>query len=279
MADQVTITSRLVNPATGDGVQLSALSVAVRNQRWALQDTLVYPAGITQVITGSDYAYKITDYDVSDREKFPGEYVFFEYTGTSLVGSQTVVWVEEELFNTNFAVTVPEGREAYATLAEATQFFQTRRDWEMWERLAVPDSGKALRYLITASDDIDREKYKGRKLRVYAFDAERASRQFPRIFDASEVYAAFSTTSEILPVSLKHACAVQALYLMQQDDRAHDIDARRDLQSQGLTGLSRGDSNETWDLKEARQHRLCQEAYHFLKPYLATTVVDHPGSL
>lgn len=278
MANQVTVVTRLIDPATGDGVELSSLTAVIKNQRLEDQDTLVFPAGITQVVVGSDFSYTITNYDVSDRAKFPGEHVFFEFTGTSLNGNQTSTWIETVFFSTNFVPTIPTGREPYADLAFATEFFQTRLDWEDFERQIATDPQKFLRALVTGADDIDREKYRGRKLRVFAFDNQQSARQFPRIFGPDEVQASFAMTDQAIPHFVKEANAVQGLYLALQRERGHDINARRDLQMQGLTGIGRGNSSENWDLASARRHNLSQDAYHLLTPFLAVGVVDNPGS-
>jgi len=277
MADTVTVTSRLIDPNTGDGVQLSDLTVEVKNQLLEVQETLTYPAGITQVITGSDYAYKITDYDVTDKDKFPGTYVIFAYEGIDLATGSTTTWNEIIGVGTSFTPTVPEGREPYEDIAGATAFFQTRLDWDDWAQLAVPDPNVTLRALIMASDDIDREKFKGRKYIAYAVATEFADRQFPRIYDDSEMLA--SSVSGVIPGEIKNATVLQALYLLKQRKLGHDIDGRYDLQMQGLTGITRGNNSESWDLASARHHRITQEAYHYMKPFLAMYCVDNPGSL
>lgn len=278
MSEKVTVVTRFIDPETGEGVELSALTADVKNQRLELQETLVLPAGITQVVSGTDFSYKIIDFDVSDRDKYPGEHVFFFFAGTSLVGGFSDTWIETVFFSSNFVPVIPEGREPYADIAFATEFFQTRLDFERFERQIATDPQRFLRALVQGADDIDREKYRGRKLRVFSFDNKEAGRQFPRIFGPSEVQASFATTDQFVPDAVKTANSVQALYRLEQLDRGHDIEGRRDLQMQGLTGITRGNNSENWDLKAARRHPLSAEAYNMLTPYLIFGVSDNPGN-
>lgn len=273
MPEVVTFSDRIINPATLFGVAVTALTLEIYNQKLILQNTLIYPSGISQIINpGPDYEYKVVSYDVSDQNKYPGEFIFVKWIPTVSAGI-VPSWIQTVGIRTIAAPVIPPERNPYIDVVEAEDFFQTRLDYTDWQRFITTDPVMVLRALVTASDQIDKEKFKGQKVRL--FDNS-YMRQFPRLLPYSEAVASFFNNFDTIPKQVRYACAVQALYLMKQRERAHDIDARMDLQLKGLTSVQRGEHTENYDLNAASNHLLCRECFQYLHPFLAQGIDNIP---
>jgi len=280
MSRYVDISSQLINPQDGKGNQLSALTVNLRNQLNVLKDSLTYPGGISQSYdAGTGYTYTIQQYDVSDTDDWPGIYVIAEFVGTDQASGQTITWYEYILFDVTVAIpTVDEGREPYADLAFAVTYFVGLRRGDTFMDLIGTEPATAYKLLVEASDDLDTERYKGQKLRIFAYDQSKGSRQFPRVFNINETVGYFAGTNEFIPYQIQQATCEQALWIYQQEQNGHDYESRSELQARGLSSTSRGKSSESYDLAHAKRTRICQRAYEIIHPFLAQAVPGYTGT-
>lgn len=263
MPETVTFEDKVIDPTTLFGVPVVSLSIEIRNRNKDLKETLVFPAGISEIIgAGPDYSYKVTDFDISDQVKFPGTFITATWFATTAAG---VVRPWTQIINITGAAspTIPENREPYIDIVEAEEFFQTRLDYVDWDRF---DAITQLRALVSASDCIDGERFKGIKIRFFETDT---TRQWPRTISYEESQASFFLGIDRIPTRIRWATAVQALYLLRQIEQGHDWEARRDRQLKGLTGVTRGDNSEQWALEFATRRSICEEAYELLHPFLA----------
>lgn len=271
MPEQVTFEDKVIDPTTLLGVQIVSLTLEIRNRNKDLQDTLVYPAGISEIITGgNDYSYRVTDYDISDQEKFPGTFICVRWYATTAAGVVRP-WEQVVSITGEASPTIPEDRTPYIDVAEAEEFFQTRLDYVDWDRF---DAITQLRSLVSASDCLDGERYKGMKIRFFDSDT---TRQWPRTLPFEEATASFFTGYDRIPKRIRQATAVQALYMLKQIEMGHDWEARRDMQLKGLTGITRGENAETWDLTKATRRSICEEAYELIHPFLAQAIDNMPS--
>lgn len=273
MAEVVTFSDRIINPANLLGVPVTALTLEIYNAKLILQNTLVYPAGITEIIDpGPDYRYEVAAYNVSDQNAYPGEFIFVKWIPTVAAGI-VPSWIQTIGIRTIAAPTVAPERNPYIDIVEAEEFFQTRLDYTDWQRFVTSDPIMTLRALISASDQIDKEKFKGQKVRLFDNSYMRA---FPRLLPYTEAVGSFFNNFDTIPKQVRYACAVQGLYLLKQRERQHDIDARMDLQLKGLTGVQRGEHVENYDLNAASNHLLCRECLEYLHPFLAQGIDNIP---
>lgn len=269
MPDTVDFEDRVLDPNTGLGVQVNALTIEIFNRNKQLQDTLVFPAGIAEVVDAGGYLYRVSGYDVSDKVKFPGTFLLTRWHATTGVG-QLPSWVQTVNLVPGAMPVIPQDREPYIDLLEAEEFFQTRLDYVDWDRF---DAVNQQRALVAAADNLDGERYKGMKIRFFETDT---TRQWPRTLPYEEATASFFQGFDRIPKRIRWANAVQALYLLKQIERGHDWEMRRDMQLKGLTGVQRGKNAEQWDLAHAARTAICQEAYEFLHPFLAQAIDNMP---
>jgi hypothetical protein len=271
MPETVTFTDRVIDPTTLLGVPVVSLSIEIRNRNKDLKATLVFPAGISEIIgAGPDYSYKVTAFDISDQEDFPGTFIVARYFATTAAGVVRP-WDQVILITGAASPTIPDNRTPYIDTVEAEEFFQTRLDYVDWDRF---DAITQLRALVSASDGIDGERFKGMKIRFFETDT---TRQWPRTLPFEEATASFFMGIDRIPTRVRWATAVQALYLLKQVEQGHDWEARRDMQLKGLTGIQRGDNSETWALEHATRRSICEEAYEMLHPFLAQAIDNMPA--
>lgn len=276
MPEVVTFSDRIINPANLLGVPVTALTLEIYNAKLILQNTLIFPAGIDEIINpGPDYEYRVTAYNVSDQNLYPGEFIFVKWIPTVAAGI-VPSWIQTVGIRTIAAPVVAPERNPYIDIVEAESFFQTRLDYTDWQRFITSDPIMALRALISASDQIDKEKFKGQKIRLFDNNYMRA---FPRLLPFTESVGSFFNNFDTIPKQVRYACAVQGLYLLKQRERQHDIDSRMDLQLKGLTGVSRGEHSEQYDLNAASNHLLCRECLEYLHPFLAQGIDNIPTYL
>jgi len=263
MPETVTFEDKVIDPTTLLGVPVVALTIEIRNRNKDLQETLVFPAGISEIIgAGPDYSYKVTDFDISDQTKYPGTFICAKWFATTAAGVVRP-WTQVIGISGAASPTVPDNRTPYIDITEADEFFQTRLDYVDWDRF---DAITQLRALVSASDCLDGERYKGIKIRFFETDT---TRQWPRTMPFEEAMASFFLGIDRIPTRIRWATAVQALYLLKAIERGHDWEARRDMQLKGLTGVTRGDNSEQWNLEFATRRSICEEAYELLHPFLA----------
>lgn len=276
MAQTVTFSSHFADPATpAVGRQLSALTITIQNQRREVQQVLTFPAGITQVTTAGSYSYLVTDFDVADKSLWPGTFIITVWQATDAATGEVSSW--SEIVTIDAAQTIPtvaSEREPYADISYSLEYFAGMRRGAEWDDLTAMSIGDAYKLLIEASDDLDTEHYKGQKLRVFANDSASIGRAFPRVFGPHEMSGFHSGTSDFMPAEIKRACCEQALWIHQQEMRGNEYENRMELQDNGITGMSRGRSSESYDLDRAKRSRICRRAQEMILPYLARTVQD-----
>lgn len=266
MPETVTFEDKVIDPTTLRGVPVVSLTLEIRNRNKDLQETLVFPAGISEIIgAGPDYSYRVTDFDISDQVKFPGTFICVRWYATTAAG---VVRPWEQIVSISGAAspTIPANRTPYIDTVEAEEFFQSRLDYVDWDRF---DAITQLRALVSASDCLDGERYIGIKIRFFETDT---TRQWPRTIPFEDSQASFFLGVDRIPTRIRYATAIQALYLLRQIERGHDWEARRDMQLKGLTGIQRGDNSESWALEHATRRSICEEAYEQIHPFLAQAI-------
>ncbi len=140
---------------------------------------------------------------------------------------------------------------SYVTVEEADSYFYNTLQSEEWNKY---DTSTKARALITATRQIDRLPFAGRKLDI------NQSLEFPR------------TTTNIaftdgIPNEIIYATCEQALFLLKGGSK------RQELQQQGVKSYSLGDLSETFtdNLSEA-QKTICPEALSYLRKYLLGSV-------
>ena len=266
MPETVTFEDKVIDPNTLLGVEVVSLTVEISNRNKDVQETLVFPAGISEIIVGgNDFTYKITDLDISDDVKYPGTFICAKWFATTAAGVVRP-WTQVISITGAASPVVPANREPYIDIDEANEFFQTRLDFVDWDRF---DAITQLRALISASDNLDGERYIGIKIRFFETDT---TRQWPRTIPFEESQASFFLGVDRIPTRIRWATAIQALYLLKQIESGHDWEARRDLQLKGLTGIQRGENNESWNLEFASRRSINEEAYEFIHPFLSQAI-------
>lgn len=140
---------------------------------------------------------------------------------------------------------------SYVTVEEADSYFANTLQFEDWNKYDATTKEKAL---ITATRQIDRLPFSGRKLDLYQ------NLEFPRTNTALEF-------TDGIPDAVAYATCEQALFLLQGGSK------RQELQKQGVKSYSLGDLSETFvdNLSEA-QKTICPEALSYLRKYMLGSV-------
>lgn len=265
------------------GVRCSDVTAVIKNQLRQTQETLVFPGGITEIEEGGSYSYHINDFDVSSLEHYPGTYIVVEWSGvvaTPTLNTGTITQVVP-IRDAEPLPEIPPGYAPYADIGYSLAYwdkFGLPKKRRLWNDLLATSPSDAHRYLMAATDDLDREAYKGFRIRWTGYPTtliNYTSRKWPRNFGAMEesiIY--YPLRLAFTPDVIKYACCVQALHLYTMDLTGQDYEQRRFLQSQGLTGISIGKSSESWDLARAPANNICPAAYQYIREYLAYSVSD-----
>ena len=261
----VTFDVKFINPGTTIGLQASPVTVDIFNSENVLQASLVLPTGIDEIDddpgVGTDFRYEVALFDATDQADFPGNFISVVWNGEiggqpyATIGANVAIqpgFVEP----TDFEPFEPP----YSTLAEANFYWNFKLDGDDWNEFT--DNQKFLA-LFSASEHIDQLNYWGRKF----FLTGTVGRQFPRILPAD--LFEFTAIEEVdIPLKVKTATQIQALYLLRNKRDRTDPAQRQDLQNQGVTGVSRLSSSESWDLDRRRRHMLTAEAYNEIKSFI-----------
>lgn len=141
---------------------------------------------------------------------------------------------------------LPKYANSYVTVEEADSYFDSTLKSEEWNKY---DTSTKARALITATKQIDRLPFQGRKLDINQF------LEFPR------------TTTNGIPNEIIYATCEQALFLLKGGSK------RQELQQQGVKSYSLGDLSETFadNLSDA-QKTICPEALSYLRRFLLGSV-------
>lgn len=272
----VSFNTRVIDPGTNLGVQLVGLTAEIYDVQHQLQDTLIFPVGISESQDGQGYLYSVLDFDISDQTKYNGNFLHVKYTATTAAGVQTY-WEIVPLGNEQVPAIEPEFT-PYCSIPEAQVYFQQRFDkrdrWNVFnERI-----GDQLTALVLASDQIDMERFKGRTYVFFkgANNVGQYLRQFPRYMPFGEQWWGYEGPN-FIPPKIQWATCEQALWLMEQRQAGHDMQMRQFMQNSGLTGITRGSQSESWDTSKAQNGALCPDAYRLVQPFLANYVEDSPS--
>lgn len=269
----VSFSTQVLDPATGLGVQVVSITAEIYDVQHQLRETFVFPVGIDETQDAGGYHYNIMDFDVSDNTLYKGNFLHVKWTATTAAGALSPWWEMVPLA----AVVVPAidpDRQPYCSLVEAARYFEQLFDKsDRWAVFNERETDQLLA-LVAASDQIDQEKFKGFRLRV--FEEQRVIRQFPRYMPLGERARGLLGDSDI-PIRVQYACCEQALWLLEQRQNGHDMQMRRFMQNSGVTAVTRGTQQESFDLAHAQHSNLCPDAFRFIQPYLATAIDDSPG--
>lgn len=252
---------------------LDSLTVVVKNRANLAQATYgpatglgsSLPAWLTYDGSGT-YTFSVT---LADTLSMPADFAILELDGIRLGGAR-VRMTRVAPFSVASLPTVPADRAPYADMAFAAEFFSLTLDGSLWNSTHIYRGTQAL---ITASDDLDMEVYKGRRAGISNNSSE--SRQFPRVFPefGSRRFADYLVAdSEGIPIRVKRACCVQALFLLQTLGTGQDPNSRRNVQYAGLTGFTQGRQSESWDHTRVTPNRICAPALDLIRPYLKQSV-------
>lgn len=175
-------------------------------------------------------------------------------------------------------VTLTVGINIYATLAEATAYFNDRLHADAWTAASADDQARAL---IMSTKHIDRLTLKGRKKQ---FSLQ--TLQFPRCYPGDlismveyvgnlpEPMADGWVCDTDIPQVVKNACCEQALFLLGLTDYERHRNKQHVL---GIVGGSVGSANEYAGQSQAQSNRrttiLCPEARELLRSYLSGSVM------
>jgi len=250
-------------------------SVVIKNRNNVAQETLgpaVFfpgPAPAWFVNVGANVFRIFYDLD-QDALDYPGDFVILAF---DLVATTAEIRRFEQVatFAGAGIPTIPTGREPYALLAEADTYFASRLGEEArWNGFS--DRLKTMA-LITASDDVDTERYLGRKMAPLqaATGSTYTLRQWPRIIPAFTypgIDQLIVNTDDGIPEAVKFATCQQALWLLKHVGPYGDPNDRRAAQQAGLTGMAGGGTTENWDLTRTGNDRLCPAARDLLRPFL-----------
>lgn len=270
----VTFQTRVQDPATGLGVELTALTAEIFNGRGQLQETLIFPAGIVEEFAApTGFVYKVVNLDITDDLKWHGD--FIQVRWSAVVGAVAIDPYFESVVTSSIVIpALGEAREPYCTVLEANEYFNSKLQGKRWRRFDEQENEKLLA-LVEASDQIDREKFKGYKIRV--FEGTTLGRQWPRFLPVEELAGGLFSDLDKIPLQVREACCVQARFLLEQEERGHDMEMRQFLQLSGVTSVNRGVNQESYDISSAQNSELCPEAQRLIQPYLAVTMSDTPG--
>ncbi len=278
----------VIDYLTGTGVALRFLTLTIKNRDRVTQEVLGpidltsgTPAWLSASVDGSGTLYTVS-YSADDSVyTYPPDFVILEYTVQTLAQSVNLPVVQKSVPIAGPSLpTAPLGREPYVGLTEAGAFFSSRLDGARWEQY---DAVMRTRALISASDDIDTETFKGRKRADDVGDLIAdttevwGQRQFPRYFAEFSYTGSFYQDPQQIPHRVKSAVCVQALYLLETLAQGDDPHRRRNQMRQGVTGFSAGRTSENWNPAVAATNRICAEAIDLLTPYLATSVPEGFG--
>lgn len=272
---RVTLSTRLIDPETGLGVQAQAITAEVYDVRHQLRDTFVFPVGVVESQDAEGFLYVIHDYSVADRMLFKGNFLHVKWTAI-FNGNSLTPWWELVPLASEIAPIIEPARQPYASVAEANRYFEQifdkRERWATFNEREVDQ----LTALVAASDHIDLEKFKGFQIQI--FSAHQKLRQFPRYMPLGERARGLLGDTEI-PIRVMNACCEQALWLLEQRQQGHDLHMRQFMQNSGVTGMTRGTQQENWNISQAQNSKLCPDAYWMLQPFLAVGMDDTPGAI
>lgn len=167
------------------------------------------------------------------------------------------------------AVILTVGTNSYATVAEATAYFDERLWSDDWYEFNIDQQAQAL---ITATKAVDRLTFKGRKKSITQV------LKFPRCYELIESPPTVVYIGNLMeswdgrycetdtPEQVKTAVYEEALAIL---DRGNNERAK--LQREGIQSFSLGSLSETYKLSAGRG-LLSIEAKELLKPYIAGAV-------
>jgi hypothetical protein len=269
----VTFSTRVLDPNTHQGVQVQSITAQVYDVQHQLRDEFVFPVGMVESQDNDGFLYVVHDYDISDPTRFRGKFLHVRWSG--IVNGQALTpWWELVPIGEELVPTIDPSRQPYASLPEAHRYFEQLFDKrDRWATFSKRETDQLLA-LVAASDQIDLEKFKGFRLRI--FEEARVIRQFPRFMPLGERARGLLGDSTI-PIRVQYACCEQALWLLEQRQQGHDMQMRQFLQNSGLTSMTRGTQQESWNLSSAQNSKLCPDAYQLLQPFLAVGIDDTPG--
>lgn len=256
---------------------IETITITIQNRKLVTQETVGPALGVSATLptwlTVVNQVYTFT-YELDQTNlDYPEDYVVLSISATD-TGGGTYDFTRVASFTGTSTPTPEEGFSPYGTVAEADAYFNTTLYAPEWEAYSTANKTRAL---IMASDHIDQETYLGRRHWAWTTSSSDYShRVWPRWFDGPYRYlyhqAPLDETTGI-PNSIKRASFVQALFILKTQLTAGiDINARREMQTAGLTGMSQGRSSEGWDLSRTPNTALCRAALDILNPYLAHTV-------
>ena len=269
----ISFSTRVIDPATNLGVQVTGITAEIYDVQHQLRATLVFPVGVEETTDASGYLYNVIDFDVSDGTLYKGNFLHVKWTATVAAGVLSPWWEMVPIAG-DIAPAIDPDRQPYCSVSEASRYFEQLFDksdrWATFNERPVDQ----LKALVAASDQVDQEKFKGFRLRI--FEEQRVLRQFPRYMPLGERARGLLGDSDI-PLRVQYACCEQALWLLEQRQQGHDLQMRKFMQNSGVTGVTRGTQQESFDLAHAQHSNLCPDALRFIQPYLATGIDDSPG--
>jgi len=239
--------------------------------------TAASPAWVTeQAASPADIAYLLNLQLDPVTYDYQADHVFLHMSAVAVSGNTYELDVVAP-FSSGAGFDAPAGREPYADVSWAHAWFYTRLEGKAWEAF---DERDQLMALITASDDLDKEVYKGEKwfydTPFLVSDATGTVekwryRQFPRLIpEFSFIEQLAPDDQDTIPQDMKEACCVQALFLLQTFSVGQDANQRRNLQQFGVSGFQGQGSSEAWDLARQPLTRICQAALDHIRKYLLT---------
>lgn len=269
----VSFSTQVLDPTTRLGVQVTGITAEVYDVQHQLRATLVFPVGVIETTDASGFIYNVIDFDISDGTLYKGNFLHVKWTATMAAGALSPWWEMVAIANV-IVPSIDPDRQPYCSIVEAGRYFEQLFDKS--ERWAVFNERETdqITALVAASDQIDQEKFKGFRLRI--FEEQTVIRQFPRFMPLGERARGLLGDSDI-PIRVQYAACEQALWLMEQRQQGHDLQMRKYLQDSGVTAVTRGTQNESYDLTKAQHSNLCPEAFRFIQPYLAVAIDDSPG--
>ena len=271
-----------------DGVtphELEQITILVKNRANVAQQTFgpatgltaTLPSWLTRDTTTGVYTFT-TDLDTTNYS-YPEDFVILDISAIDRTDPPTDTtagvhqFTQVATFASTSVPTVATSRTPYASLTFASAYFALRLGQsEIWNSYGAYQLTQAL---VTASDDIDTEKYGGRIYHTALDSQQSRPRQFPRSMTEHHYLGVNEGTSDSLtdentgiPVNVRYACCEQAMYLLLTLGRGQDPNDRRNMQAAGVTGFSQGRQGEQYDLSRAAVTRICPAAYDLLAPYL-----------
>ncbi len=278
----------IVDMSTGVGVDIATLTVIIQNRSRIAQEQLGpvnltggLPSWLTRVADANG-VYYVFNYTADATKDYPSDFVIMRYLANTVSNVALPLIERTVAFAAETLPLVEPGREPMADISQAAAFFSSRLEGQMWNGLSQVQQYQCL---VTASDDIDAEVYKGRK-RIFPFvvstdvadPARWAFRSFPRLLSEFAFIGITQPDDLVMPRQVREACCLQAFYLANTVImEGQDPNERRNLQMQGVTGFNAGRSGETWDLSQMSPSRLCAAAFDKLRPYLLTSAESGYG--